>query len=537
MGAKMNFMTVFLLLVGLQAQAQILFLDTNSSKKEIDIVRAYALAQKQELTILRGEEDKLPGKVDDYLSNLAQKGQTLKIFIASGHSNGEMFFGVSGKIQNDDLGEVMAKHFRDDLKTVILLGCYTNTPGNLFKHWLKLFPAAKFIAGYESIGASNVNPAGLSFLKSILDHQNSLLQQKTDAEKIKLINQLNLFRLLNASLYLNGSYFSNDIKDSMEGLKEMCKNPYREELLDQYKCYWSGVRGCENPPANTHASILRDFYKYIQLHAHCSEEVNERYPWVADIVSLIHYRNVVGNFMKSEASGVRVLNQDLQMLGLDSKLQMGDLRQWSRGQVIERLNDINKALGKIRDSEETKMQFYQSGRFNYVMQASYNAELISKHLIDFSQAPLDWVEPMATPKSDFPLDRAVDREPVEADTAWGYMLRGALYQEFAKEPEFQQVARKVAKISEEARLLENRKNKLSEKQKEKLKRINQQLEQWDAEYQGWVAKIFSRALPRLKEMVSAYTSDSQIMNHYQVLEILQYKPATAVLSEVYMMRK
>lgn len=521
---------------GLQAQAQILFLDTNNSKNEIDIVRAFAVKQKQELTVLRGEENELLGKIDQYLSMLEQSNQTLKIFIASGHSNGEMFFGASGRIQNEELAAVLEKHSRDDLKMVILLGCYTNTPGNLFKHWLKLFPSAGLIAGYESIGASNRSLPGLSFLKTLLENQNSFLQLKSDSDKLKLIQQLNLFRGLNASLYLRGSYFSNEIKDSMENLKEMCKAPYREDLQIQYRCYWKGEAGCETPPANTHASVLRDFYKYIQLHAHCSEQINERYPWVSDIVSLIHYRNVVANFMKSESAGIQILNQDLRLLNLDPQLQFGDLLKLSRAQVIQKLQAVNQALGLIRDQEETTA-YYESGRFNYVMQAIYNAELISKHIIDFSQAPLDWVEPQVSMKSDFPLDRAVDREAVDSASAWGYMLRAALYQEFWKEPQFRQSAAKIAAMAQEVRILEAKKSKLKDRQKETLNQLRQKLADVNETYQSWVTQVFQRAMPRLKQMVEPSAQNPQVMNHYRALEVLQYQPATVVLSDVFAMRK
>ena len=232
-----------LLLISINAMADVLFIDLNNVEMEIDVARKAAKLRGENLIVLPLNRDKYKNpaksKLDAQYAAVAgrmeracyrdeqptgsapacqaviremnaieEKIQKLPVMptydakklqeematvkekinsvMISGHDGDGDFAGEFGHIGGRGFLDALSKfHGRDDVKSLYLLGCNSATSHTLADLWKKALPKAHFIAGYEGIGYLRDNGLGHSFIKNVMAEEQKIIASATMADALK----------------------------------------------------------------------------------------------------------------------------------------------------------------------------------------------------------------------------------------------------------------------------------------------------------------------------------------------------------------
>jgi hypothetical protein len=407
---------MLLLICGLVPQlsfGDVLFINLNNSKFEVRATRDVAAKNDEaffEFKPDENEEDTLRQLEDFYeVNNLADSKIDTLVF--SGHSSGNEFFGSKqrdGIMDSNDIRKFASRHpeITENLKYLILPGCYTLSTGVLVKFWLNVFPNTRFFAGYSEIGASNTNSLGIQFVRSVMTYRNEF-SKKTG---LKLLPSA-VVQQLPVAIYVDDTYFSKQGSMSFAEMMRLCETPFPQDLYRTYLCYLKAEPQCPDVPEDVHVSKLRQYYSYVQSHGHCAKDSrDQRFPAPLDIVQLIFSKNIRMNFLRNYPQVFRDIDSAITQLGWSDSLKFNNVQSLSRKILLDRIAIVNSRVAKILVDEGDHIDFHFSNRIPVVM--SLKSLLVSAydHVANFNSAPLNWIEPKSDVKSSDPPESKANIE-------------------------------------------------------------------------------------------------------------------------------
>lgn len=237
---------IFLILTALFsfAQADILFIDLNNVEQEIKVAREAAAKRGEKLIVIPSDRDehlkqsktkaplvdeqnrlstryetlgcdedsklaecqrlsrqydevsrKLTNfknyTVEDLKRDLKNVPQNISTVMISGHDGEGTFYGEFGRINNTEFLNAFEKFDgRKNIRSLYLLGCYSNTRHTMGKLWKQAFPNAGLIAGYEEVGYLRDNSLGHQFIRNALIEEPKILAAQSIDEAQRLFRRI-----------------------------------------------------------------------------------------------------------------------------------------------------------------------------------------------------------------------------------------------------------------------------------------------------------------------------------------------------------
>ncbi len=284
-----------LVLLGLQAKADILFVDLNNVPAEIETAKQAAKARGEKLVVFPLEyakykdltREKLNKKIEvleiqerqicdpqpnsrecekigeqvsqhqELMDKLAVPVYTVKELkedlsrlqnpvtsvLLSGHDGNASISGEFGKVSADEFVAAFRQFKgRTQVRSVYLLGCRSAVAETFAEVWQVAFPRAVFIAGYENVGYLRDNPTGSRFLKSVMQEEPNIIASKTMNEAQILFRRaspVDQRHGVAASLSQNGQetiYLSSNNPPEILRKKLKCPETDLQKILNYREC-------------------------------------------------------------------------------------------------------------------------------------------------------------------------------------------------------------------------------------------------------------------------------------------------------------
>lgn len=480
--------------------ADVLFIDFNNSKKEIDAARKASQMRGEKLIVfpmLNDDDAKLisqlkkelssskalyhkcgaspscdkfsdkvilvearineinskyalnPEGIQKQLAQLDTRKINLSSVVISGHDGNAQFFGTNGAVHERDLEEAFKKcsPVGDSVRSVMLWGCYTANIGSISNSWKKMLPNIELIAGFDGVAPSGEKLASSQYLEDILVQEKKLTAIKDKKQLQAVFKSLKSVPTTNASLCTDNAFVTNKLALSMDEINKVCGSLDFEKIVSIFNCYKNAVApNCVNPPQNTSSGELRLVYNKLQETRHCWEwEAPPDFPSLDVLIRLIFFDNVKKNILKFAKDDFKKLDELMIKLGAPSDLRFSDWENLNRSKVLDRITKINKFIESI------------IGPFN---QPRYDNPLAPEAMIvkdmmygiqnSFGEmvplvVPFDWVEPtpVSKPLTSFSFDEnkiRTKRMMYENDRAQS-LLKSQLVEIVKKEPRYEELKR------------------------------------------------------------------------------------------------
>ena len=295
----------FMCLVGFNAHADILFIDTNNQGVEQRTIDELGRRYGERVHVVKGDGPEL-----EEVFRRADAGEIrLRTIVGSGHSSGTSFGGAGGSL-TANIDKVLAQfpNAREQVRHFIGLGCYTGTKYNTAE-WQSRFPNATVIAGFNGIAPSGTWSARFldTVMTSIMSAR-SAAGGSDDAFARRLATNSSAVNSLKQSLAalqaVRITVASFQICDNFWDPKGRSVEKVRTEIqqgLNMMRGYLNGW-GHDDVPPDPHApSPLRTFYNDLQAYLGNAtpEEREELVKAKEQTIRLIYFTNVKQNFART----------------------------------------------------------------------------------------------------------------------------------------------------------------------------------------------------------------------------------------------
>lgn len=192
-----SLLSTFLLAQEIEKKPAILFINTNTSEKINDEGSSELSTAKDNSggrileTIGSTTERVNPIITKDKINKLTQTS-SIETIIISGHDGGGQFSGEKGSLSRYNIGSIAAENeeFKNSVRTVILLGCYTTVISQV-NDWKSIFPNVDIIAGFDGAAPLSERPQGHKYLKELLNGEKELIGVKDIKKLNKIIPSVN----------------------------------------------------------------------------------------------------------------------------------------------------------------------------------------------------------------------------------------------------------------------------------------------------------------------------------------------------------
>ncbi|QLY24535.1 hypothetical protein HW988_13870 [Bdellovibrio sp. KM01] len=496
----------------MSAQADILFVDVNNSPKEIEAAQKAAIARHEKLIVipdpqkqtaqdkeLRRQIDqatnnarticnKSPGKdcgdaiqartnlvekqmkspnyvssenLSSQLAVLKKNGSKLSSVIISGHDGNGHFGGSQGLLNDKDIAEAFAQNapVGDEVRSMMLWGCYTANIGSLTSYWKKTLPNVELIAGYDGIAPLGDKPANWDYLSDVLIKEKKLTAIKDANELKKALQGLDGTNLLNASLCVDDNFASNKFALNLKDAKKLCAGTL-EAVKPAYECYLKAEdQKCANPPKNTGNSELRTAYNKLQDSRHCAEihegQLAPDTPSPDILIRLIHFQNVKDNLTRVYPQLFSRYNELVNQLNMPKEMLWGDISKMTRQEILNKLKNSADLL-----MERTKVESPDTPEL-WALMEGYNS---LNNTLGNLQVPFGWVEPSANEKAPWAENGlqgmsskgiSNHRYTYERVRAYRNIDKAAIKMVFEKNPEFKAMVEKKEDLYTKLQALQN----------------------------------------------------------------------------------
>lgn len=415
------------------ARADILFLDLNDAKMEIDAARKAAAARGEQLIVIPKETDRTQASAASLKREIARLNVPLSSVIISGHDGNGRFSGSREGRSIDMTVEEMRDAISSnpnamkDVRSVLLWGCRTTNIGSIDTHWKGIFPNVGVFAGFDGRGPSKIRDANHRYLEDFLRVDRELIQARDKNTMEKLVNGIGGFNVTASSICTDkfmvtptgpgSKAAARDIgairRDCSPQLPEMKKG------LEVFNCY-RNARGtlrlgnrtlnCANPPANAvnqdpacntgevaayeseSCNPLGVFHQVLSSKMQCRaywEEIRDDVvvPEPHSIQMLLNFDNFKANLGRLHREELTKIDQMLADVGAPANLRVGNLAQLSRAEIIKRLGDLQVFLGGPNTPDIDSPKAVQMDQLREA-----TTEL-SQVISGLEKAPPEWYEP------------------------------------------------------------------------------------------------------------------------------------------------
>ncbi len=344
--------------------------------------------------------------IEVIFEQLAKKQVRPSVLVFSGHSGGDGFFtGVFGMVTAQQVSTALQKYPQliESLNSILLWGCYSGTLSSLVDVWEKNISENPTYVGYRNRAPLGIRPTSGRLLKSYLLKEREFRSAPDLQSAHRVFKSVELISSLDATALLKGNYYAYDRAASVADLLKICAE-FEVSLMEQYRCYYQGMAGCENPPSN-HLGPLRQLYSYLQVNRHCQGKLQEKYndlPTPEAVVRLIYLDTIKQNFAHHHSEKFIDFDNLLAELALPRDLSVQSYISSTRAldqQRVQKTNLLLEPMG-IRDQSYLLREDWLSlYRFNNAWLHLREAfGLISYFSTGIPCIPFSWVEPGAKEK-------------------------------------------------------------------------------------------------------------------------------------------
>lgn len=238
------------------------------------------------------------------MAALKSSGSKLVNFTISGHDGGGTYSGHKGEIDRADMLEIMGEFPEvNDVRSVMLLGCYTTVPNEVI-HWKSIFPKGKLIAGYDGVAPASDKVTGHNYLEDLLRKEPQILAQADQARLNNYLKQsIRGLSIMNTGIYVELDcegpdklfYGLDDTSRRMRSL-DIKECDGKEDLVRQIgediTRYYTGA---SEPPADTRNGELRRIYNQGRRYEHCGAHLDMEYS-MSQAFNMLFYDGLKKNF-------------------------------------------------------------------------------------------------------------------------------------------------------------------------------------------------------------------------------------------------
>lgn len=386
------------LLAAEAARADILFIDLNNGPGEIAAAQRAAQKRGEKLIIYKGTPNQTQTDLEEDLTRKLSelKGQkvSLSSVVVSGHDGNGHFFGLNGEISSESLNQSFKKsEMGDNVRSLMLWGCYTGTPGALEQHWKKAMPNVNMVAGFEGSAPANTQAASANLLQDALEKEKMLSQLKDENAVQKALKQLKGGQITTSALCVGDKWASNTDKFDIEKRKQECTGKFLEDpKIQRYDCYLKGKPECQNVPKDTQSGEMRQIYNFLQSNSICDEVLraqSRNFPSRDTALRLIFFENIRRNFAQAHTRELDLWAkaQEKMKMPANIRLTKEDMVNLSRAELLSRLQKQKEFIAQKQGED---------GGFRYNNWQRYTRQVESLMTDGLRRLPSSWVEPNTT---------------------------------------------------------------------------------------------------------------------------------------------
>jgi hypothetical protein len=335
------------------------------------------------------------------LATMKESGAKVTSMVISGHDGDRDFGGIwTHDLTEDDITKAFKENepVADDVRSLLLWGCYTSTVADFRDSWKKAFPNLNILGGFDAMGPNGDAPSNGRYLRDLLQKEKSLSEVKTRKDLETIANSLEGISDLHASFCIDRSWIvqKHHAKVKVLTMDEAhadCEVPDETEtnLQNQFQCYLDAAEGCENPPPNPKTNVLRQYYEVLQKNRHCTEVMAgkgiER-PHYAQARRLLFDNTVRSSFNRLHVNELATFNALLDKLGVPKKWRMKNLGMISRREYLDRMQALKRAYAELETRNRDA-----SGRLRDARVIAMGMYLDQIHKIEDARCvPLSWIE-------------------------------------------------------------------------------------------------------------------------------------------------
>lgn len=363
------------------------------------------------------------------VESLASEKAAISTVVISGHSGGAGFGGIFGSFEIEHVRAAFA-NFPDMLqpiRSILLWGCYTGTFYNLHTKWKNDFPSVRMVAGYEGRAPSGMRDVSGQFLSSLLLHEEALLAAPSLEEAHQIFRSIDWVADLDGTAEIGDFFLSYDRAGHTSEMLTRCQE-FPASLYDEFRCYYRGQKGCENPPLDHGSGPLRELYTFLQVNRHCYNFLIKDYPELPEpeyLLRLIYLDPIKENFLSHHRNDLETFAEYWTRVGF-SAMTVDQLIGPSRARDIERFELAESLLYRrgardgsiVNDPQLRSLYHILAGE--QVLQTALVAWPYRYILGQTSECiPLSWIDPGAT-ETDRCGFADVIREPMSAASEAAY---------------------------------------------------------------------------------------------------------------------
>lgn len=378
---------IALLFSSVSYAGDVLFIDLNNSKKEVDACEAGMKATNSEDNIyVLGAGHKIDAdSIAASIREFEDGGASFDSIVISGHDGSGHFFGDNGDFLSSELKVIAHEDpkLRDSLTNMALWGCYTTTDQSCQNYWMKnISPNIKSTVGFTLQSPSNKREGGFVLLQDYCKKRQAIAAADTSAEMAKQFNGLKNLGKWNISICYQDGVCSKDYnrpKDSAatcyhsyDELLNRCRefDPTEKQLEMYQKFFQARGEGFEDPPFDDENDFtsaggdktkfrpdrrLRLFYGQLHLWRHCVDllkaETGYLMPLPAQVIRLVKFDMFKRNFENIHKKELNQYNAKLIALGLNQYIL--EPTRDSRREIVSKTEGAKKELSRMASGVRT----------------------------------------------------------------------------------------------------------------------------------------------------------------------------------------
>jgi hypothetical protein len=313
--------------------------------------------------------------------------------VISGHFGGGVFTGNLGSFSVADLERIFSDYpeIREQITSLDLLGCYTNTFSQVQSMWRHAFPNARVLVGFYGPSPRGETDSNLHFISDIVARRDKFEAVRTKGDFSSQLNDLKKYTEIHVALAIDDYFQQTDGPLLRVSSEQTAISKCVADLPTSEISYFEKIlNGDAMIPENTSESRLRAYYTALRDHATCLDDPQFRSsepsaPSPDKVIRLILYKNVVRNFRNIHGADLVNFDNILQGLGVTPDLSIRKVNLADRKALINWKKAVELKLGTIANRAQ-------------VQSALSMLKNLSDVLVTLEPrcVPFDWVEPSGT---------------------------------------------------------------------------------------------------------------------------------------------
>ncbi len=245
---------------------------TDSDSKACQDIEARLSAMAKRKSELQDSQQIDTGKAFAWLQDQLNSGSTSSTVFISGHHGTDGFYGNNGSLNVDPLQELSEKNpsVLAKVSTVYLLGCYTTTVASLIDHWRHVFKNAGLFIGFSTAAPLSARSVTGKVIKDLWNHEKDFTQKSLEDLK-KIYTTLAAAQTEDIAILSGDNYVSKAISFHLSEADLLCESSQViKDTMDKYQCHFQASDlNCANPPKDPHSSEIRNLYDQAKIREHC----------------------------------------------------------------------------------------------------------------------------------------------------------------------------------------------------------------------------------------------------------------------------